>query len=228
MAQNTPSITNIDDSITAVIERARKAGEGLRQDRVVSFPDVESGAEREPTAREKMEGWCRRRGIPLKYYDATFDSFKGNDKLVEALKQIAKSDEDIVLFGGTGSGKTHLAIAVMHYLGRGHFTTVPELLLRIRSTFKDGAREDEADVIRDLAGHELLVLDDLGAEKTTEYSITTFYLIIDRRIRDGKRTIVTTNLTLQGVEEKLDARIASRLSEMMNVKINMPDYRKKR
>jgi DNA replication protein DnaC len=83
-------------------------------------------------------------------------------------------------------------------------------------------------VIRDLCHHDLLVLDDLGAEKTTEFAITTLYIIIDRRIRDAKRTIITTNLSLKEIEDKLDARIASRLSGMQNVKISMPDYRKKR
>jgi DNA replication protein DnaC len=73
-----------------------------------------------------------------------------------------------------------------------------------------------------------LCLDDLGAEKTTEYAITTLYLIIDRRIRNEMQTIITTNLSLDEIEATLGARIASRLAEMKIIKINMPDYRKKR
>lgn len=53
-------------------------------------------------------------------------------------------------------------------------------------------------------------------------------VFIDRKIRDAKRTIITTNLSLKEIEEKLDARIASRLSGMQNIKINMPDHRKRR
>ena len=143
--------------------------------------------------------------------------------------KLAETGCDIVLRGETGCGKTHLAVALIQHAGHGYFTTVPELLLRIRSTFNEGLlRETEADVIDDICRHDLLVLDDLGAEKTTEYAITTLYIIIDRRIRDAKRTIITTNLSLKEIEEKLDARIASRLSGMQNIKINMPDYRKKR
>lgn len=166
--------------------------------------------------------------IPKAYRECRFDTFQGNDKMVQGLIKLADTGCDIVLRGETGCGKTHLAVALMQHAGHGYFTTAPELLLRIRSTFNDGGWETEDEVIRDLCSHDLLVLDDLGAEKTTEFAITTLYIIIDRRIRDAKRTIITTNLSLKEIEDKLDARIASRLSGMQNVKINMPDYRKKR
>jgi len=75
---------------------------------------------------------------------------------------------------------------------------------------------------------DFLIIDDLGAEKSTEFSITTLYIILDRRIRELKTTIITTNLSMSQIEEHLGARIASRLSEMKNIKINMPDHRKRR
>lgn len=169
--------------------------------------------------------------IPRRYRDCSFDNFIGNDKLVE--KVMAMSGESIVLTGNTGCGKTHLAIAAMrHGIERGAigigaiFIPVPELLLKIRSSFREGARETEADVIDRYAGCSCLILDDLGAEKTSEYSIATMELIIDRRYRSEAQTIITTNLSLLDIEEKLSARIASRLSEMNPIKINMPDYRK--
>lgn len=168
------------------------------------------------------------RYIPKAYRDCTFESFSGNDKLVQGLIKLTDTGCDILLRGETGCGKTHLAVSMMLRAGNGYFTTAPELLLRIRSTFNENSSETEDQVINDLCRHELLVLDDLGAEKTTEFAITTLYIIIDRRIRDAKRTIITTNLSLKEIEEKLDARIASRLSGMQNVRISMPDYRKKR
>jgi DNA replication protein DnaC len=118
------------------------------------------------------------------------------------------------------------------------FITVPRLLMDLRSVFSgqkkkwndygEGGPMTEQDAIDEYANYKVLILDDLGAEKTTDYSLTSLYIIIDERINNETRTIVTTNLSLQELEEKMDARVASRLSGMKIIKINMPDYRKKR
>jgi DNA replication protein DnaC len=164
----------------------------------------------------------------------------------------------LLLTGPPGSGKTHLAMATCRQLivdmkvdGSGpprkinepsyyrevnddyrgndiSFTTVPELLLEIRSTFSRDSSESEDDIIEKYARVKLLILDDLGAEKASEFAIQSLYLLIDRRNRDLSPTIITTNLSLSEIEERLNGRIASRLAEMKVVKINMPDHRKMR
>ena len=145
----------------------------------------------------------------------------------------------LLFTGPTGCGKTHLAIATYRELikenrdGETLFITTPELLLEIRATFNtkkniDDPDQTEGQVIDKYSKVELLILDDLGSEKTSDFTIQSLYLIIDRRNRNLKPTIITTNLSLQEIEEKLDARIASRLSDMTVIKINMPDYRKRR
>lgn len=166
--------------------------------------------------------------------------------------------DSMLLTGPPGSGKTHLAMATCRGLivdmkvnGSGPprktneppyyrevdddyvgtdvaFTTVPELLLEIRSTFGGNSTESEDDIIEKYARVKLLILDDLGAEKASEFAIQALYLLIDRRNRDLKPTIITTNLTLNEIEIRLNGRIASRLAEMKVVKINMPDHRKMR
>lgn len=225
--QTIPRTTNFDEILEIgkrCMEMSRRREAEIAEARaLIGDPDPEPPKQREPEAPRIN------RHIPKAYRECTFETFQGNEKLVQGILKLADTGCDIVLRGETGCGKTHLAVALMQHAGHGYFTTAPELLLRIRSTFNDGVmRESEDEVINDLCFHELLVLDDLGAEKTTEFAITTLYIIIDRRIRDAKRTIITTNLSLKEIEEKLDARIASRLSGMQNVKISMPDYRKKR
>jgi DNA replication protein DnaC len=224
-AQSIPSTTNFDEILEIGKRCQEKATERMAMIYAARLMMDEPAKPKEKIP-EEPRAW---RYIPKAYRDCRFETFNGNDKMVQGLIKLADTGCDIVLRGETGCGKTHLAVAIIQYSGSGHFTTAPELLLRIRATFGEGQmKETESEVIDDLCHHELLVLDDLGAEKTSEYAITTLYIIIDRRIRDAKRTIITTNLSLKEIEEKLDARIASRLSGMQNIKISMPDYRKKR
>jgi DNA replication protein DnaC len=172
-------------------------------------------------------------GVSPKYLKCRFDNFTGGEKIINVLGTLAKTDDSIVLTGPTGCGKTHLAVALLAEYScidstDPVFVTVPELLLKIRTCFGPKATLTEEELINNYASCEVLVLDDLGAEKESEFVIVTLYLIIDRRNRYGRKTIITTNLSLSEIEEKLGARIASRLSEMKIIKINMPDYRKRR
>jgi DNA replication protein DnaC len=167
-------------------------------------------------------------GIPRLYQQCSFNNFHGAEEgLIEDIKSI--TSESIVLRGKTGCGKTHLAVSILlKNLGiDSKFISVPGLLLKIRSSF-NGGPETEEEVISKFSGYKTLVLDDLGAEKTSEFSITTLYLILDQRISEERQTIITTNLSQKEIEDVFGVRIASRLSGMENIKINMPDYRKKR
>jgi len=177
------------------------------------------------------EDQLRRCYVPKKYLKCSFDNFSGNDKLV---KDCREHEGNVVLQGNTGSGKTHLAVSILRERVRNMkhegalFETAPELLLSLRSTFDSNSLETEENVIDRYSGAPFLILDDLGSEKATEFSITSLYIIIDRRDRELLPTIITTNMSLKEIEDHLSARIASRLAGMKVIKINMPDYRKKR
>jgi len=173
--------------------------------------------------------------IPARYRECSLEGFVGNPPLVSKIRAAMDRGESLVLIGNTGCGKTHMAIAAMRHGIESRriqfgavFIPVPELLLKIRSTFRDGAAETEGDVIDNYGHCPFLILDDLGAEKTSELTIATLELIIDRRVREDRQTIITTNLTLEEIEGMLSARIASRLAMMNPVRITMPDYRKRR
>jgi DNA replication protein DnaC len=217
MDGNTLSTLNFENEIQRIADKCSK------QDRLSESEQVKSEPEK-PTII-----------VPRKYQNCSFDTFEGNDKLVDALRTLTETGFDgIVLTGNTGCGKTHLAVSLMKALVDKEnifcsvFTTAPELLLRLRESFRESAMETEDMIIRAYTNSQLLVLDDLGSEKTSEYTITSLYIILDRRDREMMSTIVTTNLSLREIEEKLGARIASRLSAWRNIKINMPDYRKRR
>lgn len=169
--------------------------------------------------------------LPLRYSQYRFDNFTGNDGLANELKTLASEPCDIFLTGNTGSGKTHLACAMLNEirtLDGARFISVPALLVKARSVFRENSPISEDDLINLYTKCELLCLDDLGAEKTTAYSIQVLYLIIDQRIAECRRTIITSNLSLPEIDKQIDSRIASRIAGMENIKIEMPDYRKRR
>jgi DNA replication protein DnaC len=180
---------------------------------------------------------CR---VGLRHVACSFESYKGGEAVKQSCKDfISGKETDLFIGGPTGRGKTHLAVATMREFAKqfkingwadGKFTTVPDLLMQIRDSFKDGAKVTEAEVVKEYSSVPYLVLDDLGAEKTTEWSISTLYLIIDRRIRDMRQTIYTSNLTLDEIERQFSPRIASRLSASKVVMFgkNSEDYRRKR
>jgi DNA replication protein DnaC len=169
---------------------------------------------------------------------ATLSDFK--PALAESL---ATEKRDLLITGSNGVGKTHLAAAVFNArvsdmgpgsvrgsTGEGHgfdrvgWITVPELLLRIRSTYNGRGTLSEKDVIDDYSGLHLLVLDDLGAEKVSDWSFSALYIILNRRIDYLRPTIVTTNMTLAALNDA-EPRLASRLAGFLHVKLEGRDRR---
>jgi DNA replication protein DnaC len=199
-----------------------------RSDNVIPFHEERTyGVDLKP---EPEKTWpLQYSGVPKLFGECTFDTYQGNELLVDDLRGIVGSENHIVLRGNTGCGKTHLAVAMIQGQNafKARFITVPDLLLKIRSSFSGGS-ESEDEIISRYSEIPVLVLDDLGAEKISEFAITTLYIILDRRIRECRKTIITTNLSKEEIEATFGARIASRLAGMENIKINMPDYRKNR
>ena len=187
--------------------------------------------------RENPENFLRGYKIPRKHLSCSLENYNGNQSVVKLCYEYAKRLHGSLIFSGIcGSGKTHLAVGVLRILitnmlipkNGALFTTTPELLLDIRQCFKADSNVDEIELISHYSNIAFLLLDDLGAEKASEWAINTLYLIIDRRNRNEKPTVFTTNLTLKQIANQLGSRIASRLSDCQVIKINMPDYRKLR
>ena len=117
----------------------------------------------------------------------------------------------LVLLGGYGSGKTHLAAAIANYrISLGHavlFVVVPDLLDYLRATFGPSsvaALDERLDAIREIP---LLVLDDLGAHNSTAWAQEKLFQILNHRYNSRLPTVITSNQRL----EELDPRITSRL-----------------
>ena len=136
----------------------------------------------------------------------------------------------LLLVGGEGTGKTHVAIAILREIlakgFRGLYWNVPELFLELRRTMGTSTDLDEAAILDEAVETDLLVLDDLGAEKVSEYVMDRLYVLINGRYESDLPTIITTNRTLEELRAQLGPRIVSRISEMCMMMTFPPgDYR---
>ena len=122
-------------------------------------------------------------------------------------------------YGDVGTGKTSLAMIVSKAaIDAGHSVaiySVPHLLADIKETYEDGSGQSYMQLFRRLSRVDLLHLDDLGAEKRTEWVLEQLYSIVNERWQDERSIVVTTNITdLDELREQVGARTVSRLTEI--------------
>jgi DNA replication protein DnaC len=158
-----------------------------------------------------------------------FQAAKGERELGEILKAARayansfNSSEPLglLLRGIPGSGKTHIAVGIMHIvLQRGYtarYDNFSDLLSRIRESFSPDSDWSEAELLENVNKADLLVLDDLGAESTSDWVRDRLYLIINRRYESGRAVIITTNCDEHELSARVGERTASRLCEMCQV-----------
>ncbi len=159
---------------------------------------------------DKLMGEAR---IPRRYQHCDLSTFVTYDnegllRTVRACRKFADEfpvvDKGLVLIGPPGIGKSHLAVAVLKQAiltrgARGIFYDVRELLKLIRSTYNPVVRTAEMEILQPVMDADLLVLDDIGAEKTSEWVEETLNLIVNTRYNERRPTIFTSNF-----EEKDD------------------------
>jgi len=160
-----------------------------------------------------------------KFAQATLENFKhreGTELVFKATKQFIEEfpnwkQEALLIWGTYGNGKTHLGASVTNALNeKGYivvFQSVPELLRRIRSTFGKGQKESEHQIMKALLECDLLVLDDIGAEKLTDWVQETMFDIIDGRYRRKLPTFCTSNLKPVELADQIGVRSYDRLVE---------------
>ena len=163
----------------------------------------------------------------LRYYDA-FDPAAGISprRHMESVRDVCRSyaenfgrgSGNLFLTGAPGLGKTFLSACIASVVAEKGFSVVYDTAVNVISHFEDarfGRRGDpeeaEADVKRCLRC-DLLILDDLGTEMNTAFSVSTVYELLNTRLREGRSTVVSSNLGIEEIERRYNPQIASRLS----------------
>ena len=151
-----------------------------------------------------------------------------NKKAHKAIQDWKYSETGILLSGPPGRGKSHLmATFARDWTGAGMnvvFQNMSLLLALLRRGYDDDRFDDRLRFVSSQV--QILILDDLGAEKPTEWGEEKLYMIIDTRLCAKLPLFVTTNCTSKELEAKFHPRILSRLKEMCDwVEVGGRDWR---
>jgi len=242
---------------------SRCGGSGAR---VISLPGGGSKIETcECQLQLRVSRLLQKASIPKRYEHCSLESyeasFPGADRSLAGAHLIARRFVDgypvttagrgMLLTGSIGVGKTHLAVGILQALiveksVRGLFCDYRELLKEIQHSYNPQVATTEMDILRPVFEAEVLVLDELGAAKPTDWVWDTVALVLNTRYNDKRTTIITTNYADQppgGVGngsngagravrdetlgDRIGERMRSRLAEMcVVVEMRGEDFRR--
>lgn len=207
-------------------------------------------AEEQELRKQKIESILGKSGIKKRYLSRTIDSFSvtaENKRSFEVATDYIKNFREyftqgkgLYLEGPCGTGKTHLAIAIALAIIN---TGVPvicktsiDMLGDIKRCYERNSEVTEEEVLEAYKTVDLLIIDDLGKEQVTEWSVPVLYSILNERYEALLPTIITTNYNTTALAEKLSAKgdaetataIISRFVESSKrVTMSWADYRRK-
>lgn len=180
-------------------------------------------------------------GVGKRFLNCSLDNYnprtKGQREALRRVREYADglvcadkiNDAGLIIAGPVGTGKTHVAVGVLRVAHQKHlgiaFAQVPLVLAQIRAAIGRGD-EDATRAIDRYSTVDVLALDDLGSERVTDWVREQLFLIINSRYEQMLPTIITTNDSLEGLEEHVGQRITSRIAGMcQGVVLDGPDYR---
>jgi DNA replication protein DnaC len=203
--------TNCPDCVEAQLAAERKA-------------QAEAEAKRR---QDRITGLISEANIPARFIGRTFENYRtSTPSQVQALavvKEYAdnfpkhyKAGTGLVLSGLPGTGKSHLAGAVLQHIMPDHvglYVTCMAMIRAIRSTWRKDSEKGEREMLEMFTDVPLLVLDEIGVQYGTDGEQTIIFDVLDRRYRDMKPTILLTNQAKQGFKDFIGERSFDRLVE---------------
>lgn len=175
--------------------------------------------------------------IPKRYEHCSLATFREKSTVLRNARRRVQEFVDLwpntpegkglLLMGGCGVGKTHLAVAALLEIinsgkpGRVLFSNFQDLIQEIHASFDSDQNSTKGEILRPLLEVDLLVLDELGSQKPTMFVQDTLYYVINSRYNSELATIFTTNYydrsadaKEETLEQRIGTRLRSRLAEM--------------
>lgn len=177
--------------------------------------------------RERLAELLRASGIPARLQGSTFATYRaGTDGQKKAL-QVAmdyahdfgkhmKTGESLILAGKPGTGKGHLAAAVMHHLMPEYlpiYTTCLDMIRSVRDTWRKDSKYSETQVLQEYEDAALLIIDEIGVQYGTDGEQTVIFDVLDRRYRQMRPSIFITNQDKAGFIQFIGERSFDRLKQ---------------
>ena len=152
------------------------------------------------------------RNIGHRYAESNIENLRVEPDFKAKIVHAYEAGQSVLFFGDNGTGKTHAAVGIFRLAfidgRRPLFRLVPDIFDDLRRSFDGGDPRKIIDACRDA---KILILDDLGAEKPSEWVVEQLCRIIDWRYRDDAQTIITTNLPPAEIGTTYGSRIYSRI-----------------
>jgi len=177
-----------------------------------------------PCVRERI----LRSALPARYQNSSLEDFPEEFSRHVRNWSGQSPTPSLLLTGPTGTGKTHMAAAIVRLrLEAGRpvlFKRASDFYSAVCKSFNQ-ANVSKEDVMREYGECPMLVLDDLGSGSLSDHERRCTLELLDMRSDDLRPTVVTTNWTIEQIGERMDERIASRLSEFMVIALVGGDRR---
>lgn len=211
------ALPSVVSKCPACSEERKAAEEAAEQQRKV--------AERE----QRVRSIIGRSGIPPRFVERTFVGYRAETvgqrvalatcrKYAETWRAQYERGGSLVLTGGPGTGKTHLACAIAttiaeQFLAVSSFGTVTQVLRHIKETYRRDSERSEQDAINDLLAPDLLIVDEVGVQTGSDHEKMLMFEVLNERYQNLRPTILISNLSSADLEAYIGQRVMDRFRE---------------
>lgn len=187
----------------------------------------------------RHEAWLRC-GIPVRYRNRTLDNWRTR---TPALAQVAQAVQQwvaqlregdlpaLVLTGDVGLGKTHITAGIAKHAIEQKlsvkYVALPDLLSNLRASFDKESELRSEELMRPLQTADLLILDEIGVQRGTEWELDLLAQLVDQRYREDRALVISTNVAPNELPKFIGRRAADRLDEFgLTLVLTGESYRK--